>query len=219
MQSRKISQIQQPSIKTVRIVLLGQEGVGKSALVVRFLTRRFIGEYDSNLESSYRHISDIDGVVFCLDIIDTAGEVTERKLQQCRSQGDIFLILYSIADRKSFQEAANIGKYLQNDRPLQKPKGLALVGNKNDLEHFREVVKPEARDLATELSCSFYEISVSERTGFEEVSDVIHSCLRQYLKHAQYDRPERNASVSYLSKMKEGIKKRRNSIRRKSVAF
>ena len=32
----------------VRVVVVGGEGVGKSALAVRFLTKRYIGEYQQN---------------------------------------------------------------------------------------------------------------------------------------------------------------------------
>uniref|UniRef100_A0A3B3DT39 small monomeric GTPase n=1 Tax=Oryzias melastigma TaxID=30732 RepID=A0A3B3DT39_ORYME len=45
------------------------------ALVVRFLTRRFIWEYDPTLESTYRHQASIDDEVVTMEILDTAGQV------------------------------------------------------------------------------------------------------------------------------------------------
>ena len=45
---RKVSVIAS-TLKPIRIIILGSIGVGKSALTVRLLTRRFIGEYDSSL--------------------------------------------------------------------------------------------------------------------------------------------------------------------------
>uniref|UniRef100_A0A8C9FS39 small monomeric GTPase n=1 Tax=Pavo cristatus TaxID=9049 RepID=A0A8C9FS39_PAVCR len=46
----------------------------KLALVVRFLTKRFIWEYDPTLESTYRHQATIDDEVVSMEILDTAGQ-------------------------------------------------------------------------------------------------------------------------------------------------
>uniref|UniRef100_A0A4W5RA24 small monomeric GTPase n=1 Tax=Hucho hucho TaxID=62062 RepID=A0A4W5RA24_9TELE len=59
----------------VKLAVFGRAGVGKSALVVRFLTRRFIWEYDPTLESTYRHQATIDDEVVTMEILDTAGQV------------------------------------------------------------------------------------------------------------------------------------------------
>uniref|UniRef100_A0A673BC20 small monomeric GTPase n=1 Tax=Sphaeramia orbicularis TaxID=375764 RepID=A0A673BC20_9TELE len=58
----------------VKLAIFGRAGVGKSALVVRFLTRRFIWEYDPTLESTYRHQANIDDEVVTMEILDTAGQ-------------------------------------------------------------------------------------------------------------------------------------------------
>uniref|UniRef100_A0A672KAB0 small monomeric GTPase n=1 Tax=Sinocyclocheilus grahami TaxID=75366 RepID=A0A672KAB0_SINGR len=52
------------------VLLLGAENVGKSALTVRFLTRRFIGEY-GDIESIYSHIDKTDGREIALNIWDS----------------------------------------------------------------------------------------------------------------------------------------------------
>uniref|UniRef100_A0A8C3UV06 small monomeric GTPase n=1 Tax=Catharus ustulatus TaxID=91951 RepID=A0A8C3UV06_CATUS len=51
-----------------------QAGVG--ALTVRFITRRFIGDYDPTLEMIYRHVAVIDGEMVHFEILDTAGQVS-----------------------------------------------------------------------------------------------------------------------------------------------
>uniref|UniRef100_A0A8C6UGZ6 small monomeric GTPase n=1 Tax=Neogobius melanostomus TaxID=47308 RepID=A0A8C6UGZ6_9GOBI len=61
----------------VKLAVLGRAGVGKSALVVRFLTRRFIWEYDPTLESTYRHQANIDDEMVTMEILDTAGQVRQ----------------------------------------------------------------------------------------------------------------------------------------------
>uniref|UniRef100_A0A673FQQ1 small monomeric GTPase n=1 Tax=Sinocyclocheilus rhinocerous TaxID=307959 RepID=A0A673FQQ1_9TELE len=39
----------------VKLAVFGRAGVGKSALVVRFLTKRFIWEYDPTLGETHTH--------------------------------------------------------------------------------------------------------------------------------------------------------------------
>merc|ERR1712142_440466 len=51
--SKRQRQTSHPAI--INMALLGLDGVGKSALMVRFLTRRFIGEYDPKLESTHHY--------------------------------------------------------------------------------------------------------------------------------------------------------------------
>ena len=46
-----------------------------SALVVRYLTRRFIWEYDPTLEFTYKQQPLIDDELSSLEILDTAGQV------------------------------------------------------------------------------------------------------------------------------------------------
>ena len=49
-------------------------GVGKSALVIRFVSDHFVDEYDPTIEDSYRKQFLIDDAACLLDILDTAGQ-------------------------------------------------------------------------------------------------------------------------------------------------
>lgn len=72
------------------ILLLGAHSVGKSALTVRFLTRRFIGEY-GDIESVYSRAERIDGQEVCFNIWDSLHtQVTDGT--------HMFLYLYSCED-------------------------------------------------------------------------------------------------------------------------
>jgi len=55
-----------------RIVLLGAGGIGtKSALVVQFVSNRFVEKYDPTIEDSYRKQVYVDDIPCILDLIDT----------------------------------------------------------------------------------------------------------------------------------------------------
>lgn len=140
-------------------------------------------------------------------------------MESCFSGGDIFLVLYSITDRASFEEARRIGGHIRG-KGRTNVHSLILIGTKRDLGHLREVGEAEGSHLSGELECPFYEISVSCCDGYKEVSNMLCGSVRQFLRNeknvAQTDK--RNQSYSLL-KMKEGIIKRTGSFRKKSISF
>ncbi|XP_066577395.1 ras-related and estrogen-regulated growth inhibitor-like protein [Amia ocellicauda] len=175
-----------PSTKTMEgnqhkveanILLLGAENVGKSALTVRFMTRRFIGEY-GDIESIYSHSDKIDGKDICFNIWDSlyqencadAGIISQEQLRWA----DGFILVYSICDRQSFQV---VRQQVQRIRqagsrrcrggagggPVAMPP-IVIVGNKRDLQHRREVSAEEGRLLALAAGpdCGFFEVSAAE---------------------------------------------------------
>jgi GTPase SAR1 family protein len=104
----------------IRIAVVGQAGVGKSALVVRYLTRRFIWEYDPTLECVYKHQTCIDGKPVNLEILDTGAAYEEQDRYSCDLDGrlgwaDGVLVVYSVTDRSSFDVAASLVGRLQSD--------------------------------------------------------------------------------------------------------
>uniref|UniRef100_A0A671L6N7 small monomeric GTPase n=1 Tax=Sinocyclocheilus anshuiensis TaxID=1608454 RepID=A0A671L6N7_9TELE len=57
--------------KNVKIVVLGASNVGKTALIVRFLTKRFIGDYEANTGALYSRKINLDGEQVSLQVQDT----------------------------------------------------------------------------------------------------------------------------------------------------
>ncbi|XP_028660558.1 ras-related and estrogen-regulated growth inhibitor [Erpetoichthys calabaricus] len=160
----------------VKLAIFGTAGVGKSALVVRFLTRRFIWEYDPTLESTYRHQVNIDDEAVSMEILDTAGQEDLLQREGHVRWGDGFVIVYDITDRGSFDEVVPLKNFLDE---IKKPKNvtLILVGNKADLEHSRKVSTEEGEKLATELACAFYECSAC--TGEGSINEAFHELCRE----------------------------------------
>lgn len=161
------------------ILLLGAEDVGKSALTVRFLTRRFIGEY-GDIESIYSHTDKIDGRDICFNIWDSlcpqdeekSGHINDRQLQWA----DGFILVYSICDRASFnlvQRQVKCIRQLKQKAASAAP--IIIVGNKRDLQHRRTVSSEEGRLLALSADCGFFEVSAAET--YHGVLMVFHELL------------------------------------------
>ncbi|XP_020637353.1 ras-related and estrogen-regulated growth inhibitor-like protein [Pogona vitticeps] len=149
------------------VVVLGADRVGKSALTVRFLTRRFIGEY-GNMESVYTHTLALEGreVVFHIwDFPCSQEKAEESSPGDKRIQwADGFVLVYSICDRASFDSVQPKVQVIKaaKEGPSQEKIPIVIVGNKRDLHHHRTVSSEEGRLLALSLDCEFYEVSAAE---------------------------------------------------------
>lgn len=110
---------------------------------------------------------------------------TDEKMENIIGYADIFLVLYSITDRASFQEAGKIVKYIRRHRTLDSS-SIIIVGTKTDLEHFRKVRETDGSRLTYSLNCGFFEISISE--DYRETMNMFNDILRQYLNaHPSHD--------------------------------
>lgn len=168
--------------RTVRIVILGQAAVGKTAVAVRFITKRFIGEYDPTLETIYRHQISIGGDMVHFEILDTAGQEEDALLIEEKIKwGDGFVVVYSVTDRCSFDEVMRLCFLINHiyslssggRRSAPEPPPVIIVANKNDLHWDRMVSREEGERLAQGLKLPFRDISV--RDSWEEAVGVFHT--------------------------------------------
>lgn len=163
-------------VRVYKIVVLGDGGVGKSAVTLQFVSHSFQEYHDPTIEDSYQQQAVIDGEPALLDILDTAGQVefTAMRDQYMRC-GEGFLICYSVTDRHSFQEAHEYKRLIQKVRASEDTP-LVLVGNKFDLQMQRKVTTEEGKSLALQFGCPFYETSAALRTY---VDDAFHTLVKE----------------------------------------
>ncbi|GMI46501.1 hypothetical protein TrCOL_g10358 [Triparma columacea] len=152
-----------------KLVILGGGGVGKSALVIRLVTDNFMEEYDPTIEDSYRKQVTIDEEMAILDILDTAGQDEYSSMQdQWMREGKGYLLVYSIADRASFEEISVFKEKILRAKEADKVP-MVLVGNKCDLDaDARQVEVSEGEALAEEMGCPFMETSAKSKINNEE---------------------------------------------------
>ncbi|XP_062998636.1 ras-related and estrogen-regulated growth inhibitor-like protein [Elgaria multicarinata webbii] len=149
------------------IVVLGADQVGKSALTVRFLTRRFIGEY-GDMESIYTHTLAVEGKEILFHIWDfpcSQERTDDSSSEDKRVQwADGFVLVYSICDRASFNSVQPKVQFIKAAKEglSQEKVPIVIVGNKRDLHHRRAVSSEEGRLLALSMDCEFYEVSAAE---------------------------------------------------------
>ncbi|XP_076329516.1 ras-like protein family member 12 isoform X2 [Tachypleus tridentatus] len=121
----------------VNIALLGALGVGKSALTVKYITKRFISEYDPDLEDTYCKIEVLDHQEVIVRLMDTCDK-ERREPGRYLKWADSFFVVYSITSRPTFEYAQRyLDLIIQNQRNGGNPEcSLVLIGNKVDLERY-----------------------------------------------------------------------------------
>ncbi|XP_037827657.1 ras-related and estrogen-regulated growth inhibitor-like, partial [Lucilia sericata] len=92
------------TLTELKIAVVGAPSVGKSALIVRFLTKRYIGEYDHQTENRYKHEALVDGEPVLFEILDTCPKADDEfpNASELIQWADGLLLVYSITDRGSF---------------------------------------------------------------------------------------------------------------------
>src|SRR3989338_4670372 len=87
-----------------RICVLGDGGVGKTALSIQFVSHHFVEFYDPTIEDSYRKQTVVDEESCLVEVLDTAGQEEFSALRdQWIRDSDAFVLVYSITSRSTFE--------------------------------------------------------------------------------------------------------------------
>uniref|UniRef100_A0A672JAE1 GTP-binding protein n=1 Tax=Salarias fasciatus TaxID=181472 RepID=A0A672JAE1_SALFA len=192
-----------------RVVLLGDQGVGKTSLAGIF---GGITEKDEQpAEDSYERTLTVDGEETTLIVMDTwendkaEGDASSAR-DDCLKVGSAYVIVYSVTDRSSFDSAAELRITLRRIRQAENLP-IILVGNKSDLVRSREVAVEEGRACAVVFDCKFIETSASLQ---HNVTELFEGVIRQI-------RLRRDGSEAI--QRRRSVYKRKESITQKARRF
>ena len=162
--------------KQYKIVMLGSGAVGKSAITVQMVSGHFLSSYDPTIEDSYRTTININSQEIILNILDTAGQEEFYALRdQYIRSGDGYIIVFSITSVTSFLEVNAIKEQLNMildvDNNTLIP--IILVGNKCDLEEYRQVQSSDAQRLAEEWRVKYFETSAKNKTNINRIFEEL----------------------------------------------
>jgi len=161
-----------------RVAVLGDGGVGKTALAVQFTLNCFVETYDPTIEDAYRKQLIVDNKMCFVEVIDTAGQEEYATLRdQWVREGQGFILVYSIASRSTFER---LEVFRQSMLKVKRQKPIfMLVGNKCDKTYEREVSREEGIALARTFGCDFMETSARTAYNVELLFTNLVRALRQ----------------------------------------
>ncbi|XP_045385456.1 GTP-binding protein REM 1 [Lemur catta] len=162
-----------------RVVLLGDPGVGKTSLASLFAGKQE-RDLHEQLGDVYERTLTVDGEDTTLVVVDTwEAERLDKNWSQesCLEVGSAYVIVYSIADRGSFESASELRIQLRRTHQADHVP-IILVGNKADLARCREVSVEEGRACAVVFDCKFIETSATLQHNVAELFEGVVRQLR-----------------------------------------
>lgn len=152
-----------------KILLIGDSGVGKSSLLLRFADHCYTDSYISTIGVDFKiRTIEIDGKIIKLQIWDTAGQERFRTITSSYYRGaQGIIITYDITDETTLR---NVKMWLGEIEKYASPNVCKyLVGNKSDLELKRRISKEVGEQLASDNNMIFSETSAKSNIGIDEI--------------------------------------------------
>lgn len=151
-----------------KLLLIGDSGVGKSCLLLRFADDTYTDSYISTIGVDFKiRTVDLDGKTIKLQIWDTAGQERFRTITSSYYRGAHgIIIVYDITDKESYE---NVRQWLfEIDRFASETVCKLLVGNKSDLTNKRAVEYSTAKAFADEINIPCLETSAKNSNNVEQ---------------------------------------------------
>ncbi|EKE39771.1 Rab family GTPase [Entamoeba nuttalli P19] len=157
-----------------KLVIIGESGVGKSNLLLRFTRNEFEPEkkFTIGVEFATRTI-EYEGKTIRAQIWDTAGQEKYRAITDAYYRGaEGAMCVYDVSKKDSFDAIERWMNELKNgcDSDIT----IMIVGNKADLKQEREVNTSDGTEFAQKHSAFFIETSALDGTNVEKAfSDLL----------------------------------------------
>lgn len=165
-----------------KLLLIGDSGVGKSCLLLRFADDTYTESYISTIGVDFKiRTIDLDGKTIKLQIWDTAGQERFRTITSSYYRGAHgIIVVYDTTDLESFN---NVKQWLHEiDRYASDNVNKLLVGNKSDLTTKRAVSFDQAKEFADSLGIEFVETSAKNSTNVEKAFMMMASQIKMRYK-------------------------------------
>lgn len=173
-------------IPTIKICVLGDGNVGKSALTIRYFQDQFVEDWDPTIEDLYTRKDIMDSRFYNLEVQDTAGQQNYEQLRDMyirESQG--FLIVFSVAEHKQNEDGSkketsfdHVIDYYNHIREHHADVPILLVANKVDLTNMRKVSSAEIQEKAKQLNIQSIETSAKTKQNVNEAFlTAVKACL------------------------------------------
>ena len=191
----------------IKIVIIGDSGVGKTNFIFRFAENSFSDMHVSTVGLDYKSkiiILPSSKKRVRIQIWDTAGQerymaVNKNTLQKVQG----IIIMYDLTNRKSFENLERWFNIVSQNFP---GKTVFLVGNKFDLSDDKRIVTvEEGQKLAEENNMKFYE--GSGQNG-ENVEEIFTQMAEMVYENIINDKDSFQSSSSKLNKNNQKKKKK-----------
>ncbi|ENN75044.1 ras-related protein Rab-35 isoform X2 [Dendroctonus ponderosae] len=188
-----------------KLLIIGDSGVGKSSLLLRFSDNTFTGSYITTIGVDFKiKTVNIDGQKVKLQIWDTAGQERFRTITSTYYRGTHgVVIVYDVTNGETF---ANVKRWLHEIDQNCEVVNRVLVGNKNDTPDRKVVLTEDAQRFADTMNIKLFETSAKDNINVEEMfMSITRLVLRSKLE--MKERQNDHKDVVNLRDKKKSSKK------------
>merc|ERR1711865_53018 len=178
----------------IKLLLIGDSGVGKSCLLCRYSDDVFNSNFITTIGIDFKiRTIELDGAKIKLQIWDTAGQERFRTITQAYYRGAMGILLgYDVTDDKSFN---NIRTWMRNiEQHANEQVVKILLGNKCDMPDKKMVTFEQGSALAKEFDIQFFETSAKTNVKVEEAFTAIARAIKE--KKPPTPNPQPSTSVN-----------------------
>lgn len=176
---------EEKDIPEIKIILLGDSGVGKSNIILRYYQNKFDPNKNSSIGSNFITKEVIkNNIPYILNIWDTTGQEKYRSVTKLFVQNsNIIILVYSLDSKASF-EALDYW-YKTSLDICEKDTNIvyAIVANKSDLfddEELCKITDEEGKKYAEEKNLIFK--LVSAKVDKKSIDSLFDQVVDEYLK-------------------------------------
>lgn len=146
-------------LRKFKLVFLGEQSVGKTSLITRFMYDSFDNTYQATIGIDFlSKTMYLEDRTVRLQLWDTAGQERFRSLiPSYIRDSSVAVVVYDITNYNSFQQTAKWIDDVRTERGSDVI--IMLVGNKTDLSDKRQVTTEDGERKAKELNVMFIETS------------------------------------------------------------
>eukprot|EP00831_Metopus_contortus_P008778 TRINITY_DN13377_c0_g1_i1.p1 TRINITY_DN13377_c0_g1~~TRINITY_DN13377_c0_g1_i1.p1 ORF type:complete len:218 (+),score=32.48 TRINITY_DN13377_c0_g1_i1:171-824(+) len=157
----------------IKVILIGDSGVGKTSLMQRFIHNKFFTQFKTTIGADFS-TKDImmDERPVSVQVWDTAGQERYQSLGVAFYKGaEVCLMVYDITNPKSFETLQNWkSEFLKHAAPKNPDTfPFIIMGNKMDKSQERKVTTMKAKKWCKENGdMPHFEVSAADTTNVEE---------------------------------------------------
>jgi small GTP-binding protein len=156
----------------VKLVLLGDTGVGKTCLISQWSKGTFRAEEQSTIGAAFTQKTfTFSGALYKLHIWDTAGQERYQSMAPIYSQGaNGALFVFDLTRSNTLASLSKWRSCLDNC-PQDIP--VVIAGNKSDLTDRRQVSFEDGLAYACSVNCQYFETSAQNGSGVEDAFSTL----------------------------------------------
>ena len=180
------------SAYSIKFIMVGDSGVGKSNIIFRFSYDKFIPNQLATIGIEYTMKNILyNGIDYEVKVYDTAGQENYRSLTRGYYKGSaVAMIVYDITNEVSFSSAE---KWISDCKDYSPSSALlVLIGNKSDLENKRKISKEQGEQLAQNNNMIFFETSALNGNGVYNTFKKCIEIIDENIKNGKYNLDDRD---------------------------